>query len=149
GEAVPSDLYRFADTTNETPSLSVNGQPIEIKLTAGYASVTREWKTNDTVELNLPMPIRRVIASDRVQADRGRVAIQRGPMVYCVEWPDNPGAKVRSLALSDASKLTADFKADLLGGVTVIKSEGSFTAIPYYAWANRGKGEMIVWMSRK
>src|SRR5262249_17811144 len=126
GEPVPSDLYRFADTTNEAPSLSVNGQPIEIKLTDGYAPVTREWKTNDTVELNLPMPVRRIVANDRVQADRGRVALQRGPIVYCAEWPDNPGTHVRSMVLRDVQKLNAEFKPDLLGGVTVIKGEAGF-----------------------
>jgi hypothetical protein len=108
------------------------------------------------------MPIRRVIANELVEADRGRVALQRGPIVYCAEWPDNPQGHVRNLMLADNTKLTAEFKPGLLGSVIVIKgnavalaydqqnkvikSEQEFTAIPYYAWANRGSGEMIVWI---
>jgi len=103
------------------------------------------------------------VANDQVEADRGRVALQRGPLVYCAEWPDNPGGRVRNLILPDGAKLTAEFKPDLLNGVTVIKgraialtsnaegkaikTEQDFTAIPYYAWANRGRGEMAVWIA--
>jgi hypothetical protein len=109
------------------------------------------------------MPVRRIVANDQVEADRGRVALQRGPIVYCAEWPDNPGGRVRSLMLPDSAKLAAEFKPDLLGGVTVVKSrviganydsdgkliraEQDFTAIPYYVWANRGRGEMAVWIA--
>src|SRR5262249_15492513 len=98
----------------------------------------------------------------QVEADRGRVALQRGPLVYCAEWTDNPNGRVRNLMLSDNAKLTAEFKPALLNGVTVVKgrafglasdaqgkvakNEQDFTAIPYYAWANRGSGEMIVWI---
>jgi hypothetical protein len=114
------------------------------------------------IELALPMPIRRIVANDQVEADRGRAALQRGPLVYCAEWPDNPGGRVRNLMLPDSAKLTAEYKPELLNGVTVIKgkafalasdaegkpikTEQDFTAIPYYAWANRGRGEMIVWL---
>jgi hypothetical protein len=87
-----------------------------------------------------------------VAADRELVAIQRGPIVYCVEWPDNPPGhapgQVLALALPDDSPLTAEFRPDLLHGVTVVKGRG-FTAIPYYAWAHRGKGQMAVWLHRQ
>jgi hypothetical protein len=161
-EAVPGDLYRFQDKINEPATIKINGKPAPLKLEKGYASLNRNWKTGDVIELALPTPVRRIVANDQVEADRGRVALQRGPLVYCAEWPDNPGGRVRNLMLPDSATLTAEFKPDLLNGVTVIKSralaltsnadgkaiktEQDFTAIPYYAWANRGSGEMIVWL---
>ena len=160
-EPVASDLYRFAAESSEKPALKVNGKPIAIKLDKGYAVLTRSWKPGDLIELNLPMPIRRVLANDNVKADRGRVALERGPMVYAAEWPDNPNGRVRNLMLPREEKLVAAFEPDLLRGVTVLrgravalaygadgkvnKTEQQFTAIPYYAWANRGRGQMMVW----
>jgi hypothetical protein len=161
-EAGPSDLYRFVDQVSEPVTLKVNGKPVPLKIEKGYVSLRRNWKKGDVITLTLPMPVRRVVANEQVAADRGRVALQRGPIVYCAEWPDNPSGYVRNLLLPDSAKLSAEFRPDLLNGVTVIKSrslalsfdaEGSvikneqdFTAIPYYAWANRGRGEMIVWI---
>lgn len=161
-EAVPSDLYRFVDKVDEPVVLKVNGKSVPIKLDRGYVSLNRDWKRGDVIELMLPMPLRRVVTNEAVTADRGRVALQRGPIVYCAEWPDNPGGFVRNLVLPDSAKLTAEFKPDLLNGVTVIKSKAislaydergkvikndqDFTAIPYYSWANRGRGQMIVWI---
>jgi DUF1680 family protein len=164
-EPVPSDLYHFADKASSLASsivtLKVNGQPTAFTLDKGYADITRTWKSGDTVELNLPMPVRRVTASDAVGADRGRVAIQRGPIVYAAEWPDNGGA-VRNLMLQDNQPLRAEFQPAMLKGVALVKGkavalarnpqggidrkEQEFTAIPYYAWANRGRGEMEVWI---
>jgi hypothetical protein len=111
------------------------------------------------------MPVRRVIANDKVTDDRGCVALQRGPLVYCLEWPDVKDGHVVNLLLADIAPLTADFRPGLLNGVEVItgQAEGlryadahkqlarekvDFTAIPYYAWANRGRGEMAVWLAR-
>ena len=85
-EPIPTDLYRFADTVNAHAVLKLNGKVIPIKLDKGYAALTRLWKRGDVIELNLPMPVRRVVANTRVLADRGRVAIQRGPLVYA--WPN-------------------------------------------------------------
>jgi DUF1680 family protein len=103
-----------------------------------------------------------VLSHNRVEADRDRVAIQRGPVVYAVEWADNPGVPVRSLLLPDDAALAARFDPNRLNGVVVIEGEARvptpdrtqvattpFTAVPYYAWANRGEGEMIVWLRRK
>ena len=142
--------------------LKVNGKNVPVTLDKGYVSLSRTWKTGDVIELNMPMPIRRVVANDKVAADRGRVAIERGPIVYAAEWVDNPDGRVRNLMLPDSARLTAEFKPDLLKGVMVVKgkavalaldaqgkvtrTEQDFTAIPYYAWANRGKGQMIVWL---
>lgn len=161
-EAAPSDLYRFADQSGEAVTLKVNGKSVPLKLDKGYVVLNRAWKKGDVIELIMPMPVRRIVANDQVVANRGRVALQRGPIVYCAEWPDNPDGHVRNLALPGGAKLSAEFKPDLLSGVTVIKSkafglsldaqgklikrEQDFTAIPYYAWANRGRGEMLVWI---
>jgi len=97
------------------------------------------------VSLDLPMPVRRIKAHEKVTANQGRVALQRGPVVYCAEWPEFSEGKVLNFVLGDDTKLTAEFRPDLLSGVTVITDEADFTAIPYFAWANRGKGEMEVW----
>ena len=160
-EPVPTDLYRFVDTSSAPVSLKVNGKPVVIKLDKGYVSLRRTWKKGDVITLDFPMTVRRVVANDQVAADRGRVALQRGPIVYAAEWPDNPKGHVRNLMLSREASLTSEFKPALLNGVTVIKgravalaydaqgkitkSEEEFTAIPYYAWANRGAGQMMVW----
>jgi DUF1680 family protein len=161
-EPVPSDLYKYSDTVSEQPVLKVNGAAVKMQLEKGYVSLNRTWKAGDTIELTLPMPVRRVVANGEVDADKGRVALQRGPLVYTLEWPDNPDGKVRNLMLPDATKLTATWRPDLLKGVEVIqgravnlkfdaagavqKTEQAFTAIPYYAWANRGRGQMMVWI---
>ena len=161
-EPVPSDLYRYADRVTGQPALKVDGSAVKMDLDKGYVALNRTWKAGDTIELSLPMPVRRVAANTEVDADKGRVALQRGPLVYTLEWADNPGGNVRNLMLPDTAKLTAAWRGDLLKGVEVIqgravsftqtaggaiqKAEQSFTAIPYYAWANRGRGQMMVWI---
>ncbi len=162
-EAMPTDLYRFEDVDREPVVLKVNGKPVAIQLDKGYAVLSRSWKAGDTIELNLPMPVRRVIANPAVAADRGRVALQRGPIVFCAEWADNPGGRVRNLVLPQSARLKAAFQPDLLGGVVTItgtaaslgrdaqgavtRKEQPLTVIPYYAWAHRGPGEMTVWLA--
>jgi DUF1680 family protein len=164
-EPVPSDLYRFADAPSEPVVLRVNGETVPLDLEKGFARVERRWAKGDSVELNLPMPVRRVVAHPSVEADQGRVALQRGPLVYAAEWPDNPDGHVRNLLLPDDSRLASEFRADLLNGVQVVKGkavalakseqgqvrrrEQELVAIPYYAWANRGPGEMAVWLASR
>jgi uncharacterized protein len=163
-EAVPSDLYRFLDAITEPVALKVNGAPAALTLDNGYATLSRLWQRGDVIDLTLPMPVRRVIAHDRVEADRNRVALQRGPIVFAAEWADNANHRVRNLVLPDSAALTSRFRADLLNGVQIVtakayglamnaqgrpvKTEQTVTAIPYSAWANRGPGEMIVWIPR-
>jgi DUF1680 family protein len=160
-QPVASDLYRFEDESKEAATLKVNGKAVPIQLDKGYAGIKRTWKPGDVIELNLPMPVRRVLANEKVTPDRGRVALERGPIVFAAEWPDNPDGQVRNLMLPRGEHLTAEFKPELLRGVTVLKgravalaydadrkikkTEQEFTAIPYYAWANRGRGQMMVW----
>jgi DUF1680 family protein len=156
GEVLPSGLYRFAETSSQPVTLKVNGRAVPVRLEKGYVSLRRKWRAGDTIELDLPMPPRRVLASTDVAADRELIAIQRGPIVYCAEWPDNSPGEVLELALPDDAALTAEFRPDLLHGVTVVKGRGlrgseavEFTGIPYYAWAHRGKGEMAVWLKKR
>jgi len=159
-QPVPSNLYLFATADNEGFSLMVNGKPDEYHMENGYAVISRKWKKGDQVSLYLPMPVRCVIANKKVTADQGRVALQRGPLVYCAEWPDFQNGRVLNLLLDNAAELHTEFRPDLLSGVTVLTGRAlqaniqagredpvNFTAIPYYAWANRGKGEMAVWFS--
>lgn len=163
-EPVPSDLYRFLDTVDAPARITVNGEAVPMTLDKGYVVIDRAWKPGDTIVLTLPMPVRRVVSHPNVEANRNRVALQRGPIVYAAEWPDNPGGKVRNIVLPDASALTSEFRADLLKGVQVIrgpafglaydengairKSEQELVAIPYATWANRGRGQMAVWLAR-
>jgi hypothetical protein len=163
-EPVPSDLYRFLDTVTDPVTLHVNGEPVEATLNRGYVSVSRTWRTGDAIDLSLPMPVRRVVANAKVEADRDRVALQRGPIVYAAEWVDNPVHRVRNIVLPDAARLSSEFRSDLLNGVQVVtghaiglmfdadgrvqKAEQPFMAIPYSTWANRGRGEMLVWIPK-
>ena len=107
----------------------------------------------DTIELDLPMTVQRVVANDKVEDNRGKMALQRGPFVYCFEEVDN-GKNIKDLALADEMEFSTGFRSDLLGGVLVVEGNGpdgstSITAVPYYAWSHRGIGEMAVWLSRK
>ena len=146
-QAVPGDLYSFMNKIDEKASLKVNGNEIALEMDHGYAVIDRHWKEGDEIELYLPMPVRRVIVNPAVEADRGRVALQRGPLVYCIEHPDVPEGKVDEVLITDDAAFSTKFQADLLGGITIIEGE-AFNLIPYYAWAHRGKGPMAVWISR-
>jgi DUF1680 family protein len=163
GEAMPTGLYAFLDRSGEQPALKVNGAPVGLDIRGGYARIRRDWRDGDTIELNLPMPVRRVVAHEPVAEDRGRVALQRGPIVYAIEGIDNDD-RVFDLVLPDPASLAAEFRSDLLNGVVVVTGQGAavskdaagktlesahpFLAVPYYAWANRGPGRMLVWMPR-
>ncbi|MDP6637121.1 MAG: glycoside hydrolase family 127 protein [Phycisphaerae bacterium] len=161
---VPSDLYRYMTKSPAKAKLKLNGRTEPLTLHKGYVTLDRTWKAGDTIELSLPMPIRRVLANDKVEPDRGRVAIERGPMVFTAEWPDNNG-KTHGLILPDNAKLTSEFRKDMLGGIEVIQAKAfmasmesdqkpltkaphNLVMIPYYAWAHRGTGEMDVWLGR-
>jgi DUF1680 family protein len=159
GEVLPSDLYRYLDATPAKWSIRVNNTPVDKKLADGYAVIDRSWKQGDVVELELPMPVRRVLANEKVTFDQGRVAVERGPLVYCVEGADHDG-KVLDLWLANEVELSPEHRPDLLGGLTVLQgraarvvqddADGSeqITMIPYYAWCHRGANEMQVWLPR-
>lgn len=148
-QPVPGDLYRYLAPESSRPTLTVNGEVVEPPMEKGYAVLRRAWKSGDVVELTLPLPVRRVLCHEAVESNRGRVAFMRGPLVYCVEGVDN-GGSLADLTLADAAALSVEHRAELLNGVTVIRTGGEhpFTAIPYYAWGHRGVGEMAVWLPR-
>jgi uncharacterized protein len=152
GEPVPSDLYRYIGSDDQKVSLKLNDEVIKPAVKKGFACIERQWQKGDVIELDMPMPARRVLANDNVAADLGRVAVERGPIMYCAEWPDND-ANVLNLALSDNTTLTTESRNDLLGGVTVIRGKAEnrqdLVLIPYYAWANRGQGQMAAWLTRE
>jgi DUF1680 family protein len=163
----------------EGATVSVNGerQPASEAARGQYATIRRTWRVGDVVSLILPMPVRRVIAHPRIAANTDRVALLRGPLLYCIEAADNPVGDVRDYVLPDDAHLVAASRPDLLGGIVVITADGeraaadpaweralyqpldevrrpantgdlAITAIPYHLWANRGAGPMAVWLRR-
>jgi hypothetical protein len=140
--------------------VKVNGQPAEPAVSGGYARLRRLWHRGDTIEIEMRMPARRITANPHVAAAAGRVALSRGPLIYCLESIDNQG-RVRNVSLPDDVELRAEFRPDLLGGVAVIRARAlasfsgeaaprslEMTAIPYFANANRGPVSMCVWVPR-
>ena len=154
---IAGDLYRFDhDAPGQDPgaTLAVNGKsvaPRQVK--QGYLQIRRRWQKGDVVELDLPMPVRRVRAHPNVEADRDRVALMRGPILHCFEAADNP-FDVLKLSLPKGASLKVEHQDALLGGVTVFHGQGliegktavNMTAIPYYVWSNRQAGAMTVWV---
>ncbi|MCU0377474.1 MAG: glycoside hydrolase family 127 protein [Bacteroidales bacterium] len=162
-EAIPGALYSFSDTVNEGYSLIINGEGFQPEVIDGYAGVTRKWKKGDLVELSLPMPVRTVIADERVKEDSGRYAVQRGPLMFCAEWPDIAGGNVFNIVIDKNPQFTTEFVPGMLNGTAIIKTNGHHAMknpdgsvspgvpeevrfIPYHLWNNRGKGEMRVWI---
>jgi len=151
GQPVPSDLYGYDDAAPAAWTLRVGGQAMHADLEQGFAVINREWRAGDVVELDLPMPVRRVHGNPKIAAVQGCVALERGPVLYCVEGLDSntaPGV----ITLSANAKISAKAEPRLLGGVTTLTvADGAtekFTAIPYYAWDNRGLAPMAVWFKR-
>lgn len=150
-----SDLYRYAKNSYDDASLSMHGMIAPYELQDGYISLEEEWRGDTEIQLSFPMPIRRVVAHDAVAELRGKVALERGPLVYALEAADND-SPVLDLGLDDGSPLKCEPRSDLLGGIISIRGhaldadaeEVPFTAIPYYAWGHRGEGEMTVWLNR-
>jgi uncharacterized protein len=169
-QVMPGELYQYADAASEPPQLFINGRRTNLEGSdsllepTGYARLERRWSRGDEVELRLPMPVRRVHANPQAIEDRQMVALERGPIVYCAEWPDNDGHAL-NLIVPDDAKFESEWRSNLLGGVQIVMgnvqaiaraSDGAgvethahpLVAIPYHAWANRGMGEMAVWMPR-
>jgi len=153
-QPVPTDLYAFATSNSSPVELTVNGKKADAVMRDGYAIVKRAWAKGDHIHLSLPMPVRVVTANAKVTADRDRIALQRGPLVYCAEGADYTDKRVLDLQLESSADFRAEFRPDLLGGVEVIRGKATttnssartdFLAIPYFAWANRGTNEMAVW----
>jgi uncharacterized protein len=146
-EVMPGGLYTYQNAAPATPTLKINGKKQEAKITDGYFVITRNWKKGDKVELNFPMEVREVAASDKIAEDQGKVSLERGPLVYTVEQADNKN--VGGIAVDGKTKFKVKKQPELLKGIYTIegKTKGkTFTAIPYYSWSNRGVGEMKVWL---
>ncbi|MBC8871750.1 MAG: glycoside hydrolase family 127 protein [Planctomycetes bacterium] len=171
GQFVPGALYQYIDGLQPKWTLKVNGQAVDASPTKGFAAIQRIWQAGDTVELNLPMPVRYSKAIDQVEANRDRIAITRGPLVYCAEQADNlAAAKLHERAdivqrfyvpgPADPAEIETDvIDGGLLQGVVRVSvpamelTDNSVTPsalklIPYYAWNNRGEDSMIVWLPR-
>ncbi len=161
GAVVPSDLYRYADGQELGYTVTVNGEPVAGELQKGYLLIDRKWKKGDVVEVHFDMKPRVVKANGKVEADRGRVAVERGPLVYCAEWPDND-FNVHNILLNQHPSFQVVERPDLLYGIHEITTDAQalsydaagklavrdvkLTLIPYYAWAHRGEGDMEVWL---
>jgi len=152
-EPVPSDLYSFLDPREEKVVLKVNSETLELEMDKGFALIHRLWEKGDIIELALPMSVQRIVSNEKVKDDLGKIALQRGPLVYCLEEADNKGG-VLNRNLPDDLEFKVEFKPELLGGINILKSEPTaelpgLVGIPYYAWSHRGIGEMTVWIPRE
>jgi DUF1680 family protein len=161
GQVVPGNLYSYSDKKLLGYTVKVNGLPVESKPEKGYFTICRTWKKGDRVDIHFDMEPRTVKANPTVEADRGKVAIERGPLVYCAEWPDND-FPIFSIILNKVPAFSVENKPELLYGIQTIRTgaqalsyngEGklqvkdvTLTMIPYYAWAHRGSGDMAVWL---
>ncbi|WP_078394383.1 glycoside hydrolase family 127 protein [Shouchella patagoniensis] len=150
--------------------ITVNGEKVVARIEKGYASIEREWQSGDQIKLSFPMEVERIHAHPKARANAGKVALQYGPIVYCVEEVDNGGG-IHRLAVKTSEAIEASYQENILYGVNILTGkalrledpveeqlyvreeeiesyEVPFTAIPYYAWANRGEGEMAVWLRK-
>jgi DUF1680 family protein len=163
-EVTPGDLYTYSDDKQPGYTVKVNGLPVDTPLDKGYFVISRQWKKGDVIDVHFDMEPRTVKARTEVAADQGRIAVERGPVVYCAEWPDN-NFSVPSVFMGRKPEFTVDSKPDLLYGIQQIKTkvqtlsydekgrlqtkDVTLSLIPYYAWAHRGKGEMLVWLPQE
>lgn len=171
-QAVEFTLYLRIPGWSRAAKASVNGQTVAVEPSTknGYLAVSRTWQAGDVVELDLPMPPERVYAHPSVRMDVGRVALKRGPLVYCVEQVDNSDGPVQRLRLPRRSKVRTEQRDDLFDGVVTLAADAlrlndlewsdalyrseppteervTLTALPYYLWSNREKGSMTVWLA--
>lgn len=155
---VPTDLYSYVEKPSANYELKVNGKKVTAMTGDGYATVKRNWKAGDKVELTLPMDVKRVKANDSVEDDKGKLAIQRGPVMYCFEGQDQPDSLIFDKFIPTDVRFTENFRPELLSGVMTLNVTGkkllndnqledvNLTAIPYCTWNNRGADQMAVWM---
>ncbi len=163
GHPSPGDLYSFSDTVMKTIPIAVNGHAAACKFEKGYAVIRRSWQKGDKVTIEFPMEVQQVLANPQVKADRDRLALERGPLVYCLEGVDQKDSTVQSIVIDQTSAIQTVYRPEKLNGITELEAKGfvatrktgataepvSFAAIPYYSWNNRGSGEMEVWIPYK
>ncbi|HEU4901428.1 MAG TPA: glycoside hydrolase family 127 protein [Flavisolibacter sp.] len=158
---VPTNLYNVLSPTSEKVPISVNGKRVNYSLKDGYAVIGRTWKKGDRMTIDFPMEVEKIVAAPQVTADKGRFALQRGPIVYCLEGFDQSDSTVQSIVVDTTATINTVYKPDMLNGITALTMQGyivsndqqakqslqrTITAIPYYSWNNRGSGEMEVWI---
>jgi uncharacterized protein len=160
-QPVPGTLYSYADRSTQQTTIAINGQRVDaVPDDRGYVTLIREWRPGDRIDVVFPFAARRIVADSKVREARGRVAIERGPIVFCAEWPDVPDRRALALLLDSQTETRTETDPNLLGGVTVLKAGARqvanpdapfrpITLVPYHAWANRGAGEMTVWLSTR
>jgi DUF1680 family protein len=149
-KVTPGDLYSYIGEVSKKVVLKINGKEENFPPDNGYLVLTKEWKQGDMVELFLPMSVRKVVANENVQEDRGKVAFEYGPIVYCAEEADNP--QISDMAIPENVSLKMEEGIILSEKANTIKGQGpgqEFTLIPYYLWSNRGVGKMKVWVPEK
>ena len=157
-EAIPSTLYQYEDGLHKKVIVKVNGVATKQIMQNGYWVINKKWKKGDVISVDLPMEVQKVSCNNNVKENIGKVALQRGPIMYCAEWLDNNGT-TSDISLPPGATFTNEYST-ILNGIVILKGEAykmdeknsstvlekkPFTAIPYYAWANRGKGEMQMW----
>ena len=163
-QVVPSSLYQYSDNKRPGYTVMVNGQEIAASITEdGYYTISRKWKKGDKIQLHFDMEPRTVRANNKVEADRGMVSVERGPLVYCAEHPDNqfdvfsalvnqePQFQLGKAEVAGTPVVTLRTDAQTLNfdkqGKLAVKDQ-TLTLIPYYAWCHRGSGKMRVWLSQ-
>jgi DUF1680 family protein len=161
GVAIPSNLYHFSNHTSNKTIISINGKVTAYSVVNGYAVLNRTWKPGDVIAMQLPMDVKTIQANPNLKDNIGKIALQKGPLLYCAESADNSGS-ISSFVFQNNCTFSSKFDSNLLNGINLIKATAfqqtdtlnptktiqvPFTAIPYYAWANRGKGEMMLWFS--
>ena len=168
---VPSDLYNYTDQKRLNYSISLNGEKVDAEINPqGYVQINRKWKKGDQVQIHFDMEPRTVKANENVVADKGRISVERGPLVYCAEFPDNEGFDIRSILVNQLPRFSVqdkniDVKTDTKDASYGVKAlvtkaqalsfgkngtletkDVDLTLIPYYAWNHRGPGNMMVWL---
>jgi DUF1680 family protein len=165
---VPGELYRFAGAAAPPVKIRINGQPVSFETSRGFAVLERQWNAGDEIELHLPMPVRANVCDSQVAANRGRIAVSRGPLVYCAESPDNSAPPAHYQVMHDDVARSEERWIDIAGHRVLSVSVPSFlrraedtvqvdstpraelgparlTLVPYYVWNNRGAAAMQVW----
>lgn len=162
-QAAPGNLYQFVNNKDDKFTILLNGKPAKYTVEKGYAVLKNTWKKGDKIGLDFPMDVQKIAANSEVKDDKSRMALQRGPIVYCLEGPDNRDSVVQNIVVDKNAVIKTAYKSDLLNGVEELTMQGTSSkvdpttkklvsttqevkAIPYYAWANRGPSEMLVWI---
>jgi len=157
-QPTPGSLYAYADALNKPTVFAINGKTVPLAPDRfGYVTVDRVWRTGDSITIEFPMLARKVVADTRVKENRGRVAIERGPIVYCAEWPDCEDGRALDVLVDSRAELAPAVDPSLGAGVTVLNTVARrltnpragntpLRLVPYYLWANRGPGQMSVWL---